>query len=59
MEGGQSFGGGGGYSAGGSSWIRGPSRPASNYTRRARAFNPVKTAIVVPEEFGFHGQVKP
>src|SRR5206468_10602255 len=58
-RGGQSFGVGGGYSAGRSSWIRGPSRPASNYTRCARAFNPVRTAFVVPVEFEFHGQVKP
>ncbi|PYT53133.1 MAG: hypothetical protein DMG43_09820 [Acidobacteria bacterium] len=58
-RGGQSFGVGGGYSAGRSSWIRGPSRPVSNYTRCARPFNPVKTAFVVSEEFGFHGQVKP
>jgi hypothetical protein len=59
MEGAQSFGVGGGYSAGRSSCIRGPSRPVWNYTRCARAFNPVKTAIVVPAEFEFHGQVKP
>src|SRR5205807_3567142 len=31
----------------------------SNCTPCARAFNPAKTAIVVPEEFEFHGQVKP
>jgi hypothetical protein len=54
-RGGQSFGVSGGYSAGRSSWIRGPSRPASNYTRCVKAFNPVKTAIFVPEESEFHG----
>ena len=56
-RGGQSFGVGGGYSAGRSSYIHGPS--PSNYTRCGRAFNPVKTGIVVPEEFEFQGQVKP
>jgi len=35
-----------------------PSRPASNYTHCSRAFNPAKTAIVVPKECELHGQVK-
>jgi len=37
---------------------RGPSRPASNFMRCARVFNPAKTAFVVPRELEFHGQVK-
>jgi len=50
---------GGGYSAGRSSCIRGPSRPASDYTHSTKAFNPARTAFVVPEESPFHGQAKP